>query len=254
MADIMRGGSELGALTLGRWYSAHVFLLPAVLVIFIVAHIALMRKHGISGPLTPQAGPSSAFFPWHVIKDTVMMAAVFALLFTFAIMFPAHLDEIANPADAGYVPRPEWYFLSLFQLLKYFPGPLEPVATLVIPGLIVGALFALPFLDRGPERHPWRGRRRVVTIAMLALVAGIGHLTVLGLLDMPERYAPNDWGPQAIAGRQLATGPGEHLPDVPCRGWAGRAPRNHADHEGRGVAPLPYGRPGGHRAGRPARG
>ncbi len=207
MANILRGGPELGALTLGRWYSAHVFLLPVVLVVFIVAHILLMRKHGISGPITPQSGPSSAFFPWHVMKDTVMMAAVFALLVTFAIMFPAHLDEVANPADAGYIPRPEWYFLSLFQLLKYFPGPLEPVATLVIPGLIVGALFALPFLDRGPERHPWRGGRRVVTIGMLALIGGIGHLTVLGLLDMPERYNPDDWGPQSIAGRQLAVGP-----------------------------------------------
>jgi ubiquinol-cytochrome c reductase cytochrome b subunit len=207
MANVMRGGSELGALTLGRWYAAHVFLLPAALVVFIIAHIALMRKHGISGPITPQPGPGSAFFPWHVIKDTVMMAAVFALLLTFALLFPAHLDEIANPADAGYIPRPEWYFLSLFQLLKYFPGPLEPVATLVIPGLIVGALFALPFLDRGPERHPWRGGRKVVTIGMLALLGGIMHLTVLGLLDMPAQYDPDDWGPQSIAGRQLATGP-----------------------------------------------
>lgn len=208
MAAILRGGADLGALTLGRWYSAHVFLLPAVLVVFIVAHILLMRKHGISGPITPRPGPSTAFFPWHVVKDTVMMAAVFALLVTVAVMFPAHLEEVANPADAAYVPRPEWYFLSLFQLLKYFPGPLEPVATIVLPGLIVVALFALPFLDRGPERHPWRGSRRVATIAMLALVGGILHLTVLGLLDMPERYDPNDWGPQSIAGRELATGSG----------------------------------------------
>lgn len=207
MANILRGGSELGALTLGRWYAAHVFLLPAVLVVFIVAHILLMRKHGISGPIRPQEGPATTFFPWHVMKDTVMMAAVFAALVTAAVMFPAHLDEIANPADAGYIPRPEWYFLSLFQLLKYFPGPLEPVATLVIPGLITGGLFALPFLDRGPDRHPWRGSRRVITIAMFAIVGGIMHLTVLGLMDMPERYNPDDWGPQSIAGRQLAVGP-----------------------------------------------
>lgn len=61
------------------------------------------------------------------------MAAVFAALFTVAALIPAHLDEIANPSDANYIPRPEWYFLSLFQLLKYFPGPLEPIATMVIP-------------------------------------------------------------------------------------------------------------------------
>jgi quinol-cytochrome oxidoreductase complex cytochrome b subunit len=55
VASVLRGGADLGALTLGRWYSAHVFLLPAVLVTFIVAHIALMRKHGISGPIEPQS-------------------------------------------------------------------------------------------------------------------------------------------------------------------------------------------------------
>ena len=88
LADVLRGGSELGALTLGRWYAAHVFLLPAALLVFVVAHIALMRKHGISGPITPRAGPPIAFYPWHVIKDTVMMAAVFALLLTVAVYVP----------------------------------------------------------------------------------------------------------------------------------------------------------------------
>ena len=80
LADVLRGGHELGALTLGRWYAAHVFLLPAALVVFVAAHIALMRRHGISGPLEPAAGPPVVFYPWHVIKDTLMMAAVFAAL------------------------------------------------------------------------------------------------------------------------------------------------------------------------------
>ena len=105
------------------------------------------------------------FYPWHVIKDTLMMAAVFAALLTAAMLLPAHLDEIANPADANYVPRPEWYFLPLFQLLKYVPGPLEIVATQIVPGLAVAALFALPFLDRGGARHPWAPARRRFTAA-----------------------------------------------------------------------------------------
>ena len=83
------------------------------------------------------------------------MGAVFASLLAMAMLVRAPLDEVANPADASYVPRPEWYFLSLFQLLKYFPGPLEPVATQVIPGLAIGFLALLPFLDRHPERRPW---------------------------------------------------------------------------------------------------
>ncbi len=206
LADVLRGGHELGALTLGRWYVAHVFLLPGALIVLLVAHIALMRRHGISGPLEPQSGPPVVFYPWHVIKDTVMMAAVVAVLVTAAWLVPAHLDEIANPADANYVPRPEWYFLSLFQLLKYFPGPLELVATQVVPGMVVGGLFALPFLDRGMARHPWDPSRRVFTVAVMAIGLGIATLTALGLRDSPRRFDPDAWAPQSVAGSLIAAG------------------------------------------------
>ena len=174
----------------------------------IAAHIALMRKHGISGPLEPHAGPSVLFFPWHVMKDTVMMAAVFASLITVAALFPAPLDEIANPADASYIPRPEWYFLSLFQLLKYFPGPLEPVATMVIPGLAIGFLALLPFIDRADGRHPFRSPRRLFTTGMAALGIGVIALTGLGVADRPPHKDRNDWGLLPIAGMQIATGEG----------------------------------------------
>lgn len=215
VADVMRGGSILGALTLGRWYAAHVFLLPASLLLFVVAHIALMRRHGISGPV--DSGPlakggarplaqGKPFYPYHAIKDTLVVSAVFALLITLAFVAPAHLDEIANPADASYVPRPEWYFLGLFQLLKYFPGPLEPVATMVIPGLAVGFLVALPFLDRGPDRRPFARARMPITLGMLAMGSAAVMLTVLGFSDTTERADPDDWSPRAIAGQDIAMG------------------------------------------------
>lgn len=207
LAQLLRGGPELGALTLGRWFSAHVLLLPIALVTFIVAHIYLMRRHGISGPLKPRDGQRDMFFPWHVMKDTVMMAAVFASLMTLAAVVPTPLDEIANPSDANYVPRPEWYFLSLFQLLKYFPGPLEPIATMVIPGLVFGFLFALPFIDRGAGRHPLSGRRVVFTLAMLLIASGAGTLTFLGLRDRPQQHTLDDWGLLPIAGLEIATKP-----------------------------------------------
>jgi ubiquinol-cytochrome c reductase cytochrome b subunit len=190
VASVMRGGPDLGALTLGRWFSAHVFLLPVTLIALVAAHIALMRKHGISGPLQPTPGPGQAFFPWHVLKDTLMMAVVFASLFTVAALVRAPLDEIANPADAQYIPRPEWYFLSLFQLLKYFPGPLEPIATQVVPGLAIGFLFLLPFLDRSGDRHPWSRSRRAFTAAFVMLGVGIAVLTGLGLADRPPESRP----------------------------------------------------------------
>ena len=205
IANIMRGGPDLGALTLGRWFSAHVFLLPATLLALISAHIALMRRHGISGPITATPGPRHPFYPSHVIKDTVMVAAVFATLFATAALIPPHLDEIANPADATYIPRPEWYFLSLFQLLKYFPGPLEPIATMVVPGAVIGFLILLPFVDRGPERHPLRGSRRVWSAALSAIALGVAVLTALGLADRPAVRNPQDWGLLPIAGHLFTT-------------------------------------------------
>ncbi len=205
LANVLRGGPQLGALTLGRWYVAHVFLLPALIVGFVTAHLALMRRHGISGPLRPR-GLATPFFPWHVMKDTVVMALVFASLVAMAAWVPAPLDEVANPADASYVPRPEWYFLSLFQLLKYFPGPLEPVATQVIPGAAIGFLALLPFLDRHPDRRPWGRARLPFVLALGTLGIAVSALTVLGLRDTPAGKSPDDWGLLPIAGLELATG------------------------------------------------
>ena len=202
IALLMRGGTDLGALTLLRWYTAHVFLLPAALVGFVVAHLYLMRRHGISGPLRSVDGPRQPFYPYHAVKDTVAMAAAFALLLTFAIAFRVPLDAMADPSDARYVPRPEWYFLSLFQLLKYFPGPFEPLATIVIPALVVAALLLLPFLDRGPQRHP--RERRVVAAGFAVLGTGIFGLTYLGFKDSPAHADPARWGPLAIAGHEFA--------------------------------------------------
>ena len=206
LANVLRGGPDLGALTLGRWYAAHVFLLPAILVVFVAAHLALMRRHGVSGPIRRRSGPATPFFPWHVLKDTVVMAVVFASLVALASIVRAPLDEVANPADASYIPRPEWYFLSLFQLLKYFPGPLEPVATQVIPGLAVGFLALLPFLDRHPERRPLARARLPYTIGLGLLGTSVLALTALGLRDKPAGKTADDWGLLPVAGLELATG------------------------------------------------
>ena len=202
VASLLRGGMHLGALTLGRWYAAHVFILPAALVGFVLAHLYLMRRHGISGPVAARAGASRPFYPYHALRDTIAMAVVFAFLLTLAILVPAPLDPIADPSDSTYVPRPEWYFLSLFQLLKYFPGPLEPMATIVIPGLVVGLLLFLPFLDRSRHRDP--RRRPVVTSAFAMLLAGGVTLTWLGLQDSPAHADPHAWGPVSLGGRELA--------------------------------------------------
>jgi len=199
VTGLLQGGTNLGSLTLLRWYAAHVFLLPSALVGFVVAHLFLMRRHGISGALKPVEGVAKPFYPYHALKDTIAGALVFSLLLTFAIVFRAPLDPIADPSDAAYVPRPEWYFLSLFQLLKYFPGPLEPLATMVIPALVVGLLLLLPFLDRRPDRHFLK--RPLVTAGFGVIGLAIVVLTYLGYKDTPQHADPSVWGPLPLAGQ-----------------------------------------------------
>jgi ubiquinol-cytochrome c reductase cytochrome b subunit len=202
IAGLMRGGANLGALTLLRWYAAHVFLLPTALIAFTVAHIYLMRRHGISGPIAPVKSEWRPFYPAQAFRDTVVIAVVFAALLTCAIAVRTPLDAIADPSDATYVPRPEWYFLSLFQMLKYFPGPFEPVATMVIPGCVVALLFLLPFLDRGLERRP--SHRRAVMTVFIGGLLGIAVLTSLGLRDTPRTADANQWAPLSLAGYEFA--------------------------------------------------
>jgi len=205
IAGVLTGGETLGALTLLRWYAAHVFLLPASLVAFVVAHLYLMRRHGISGALRHVEGPSRPFYPDHALRDTIAGALVFALLLTAAVVFQPPLDAVADPSDATYVPRPEWYFLSLFQLLKYFPGPMEPIATMVIPGVVVALLLLLPFLDSRPDRHPLK--RPLVTGGFGLIGVAIIVLTYLGYKDTPAHADPAHWSPLAIAGKDFATDP-----------------------------------------------
>ena len=169
-----------------------------------------MRRHGISGPIEPSAGPAKPFYPYHALKDTLADARWCSPpLVALAVTVPAPLDAVADPTDATYVPRPEWYFLSLFQMLKYLPGPLEPVATMVIPGLVVGCLLALPFLGKTGSR---RLRDRPVIAGMFLIIGlGVTGLTVMGLRDTPGHSASEGWSPLAVAGS-------EFVKDARCTG------------------------------------
>src|SRR4030067_620058 len=123
------------------------------------------------------------FFPNILFKDAVVTLLVFLILVALAYFLGTPLEARANPADTSYTPRPEWYFLFLFQLLKYFPGNLEVVGAVVIPTLAILLLFVLPFLDRSPRRH-FRDRPFVILGTSLALIAVIA-LTVLSIREAP---------------------------------------------------------------------
>lgn len=123
------------------------------------------------------------FFPDIIFKDTIIVLLVFILLASLAYFVGAPVEERANPNDTNYTPRPEWYFLFLFQLLKYFPGNLEVLGAMVFPTLFILLLVVLPFIDKSPKRHFFS--RPFATLGATLVVIGIGALTVLSVLEAP---------------------------------------------------------------------
>ena len=134
----MRGGETLGALTLSRFFAVHVLFLPAVIVTGIALHLFILRRVGPAGPWDERkaASVSETFYPRQVYMDAVVMFCVFVVLAALATLVPFPLADKANPSDTSFVPVPEWYFLFYYELLKYMHGPLEPLVTWVLPGLV----------------------------------------------------------------------------------------------------------------------
>ena len=123
------------------------------------------------------------FFPDIIFKDAVVSLIIFLALVALAYFLGAPVEERANPNDTNYTPRPEWYFLFLFQLLKYFPGNLEVIGAMILPGLFIVLLILLPFIDKSSKRHFLN--RPFASIAALVVVAGIGILTILSVVEAP---------------------------------------------------------------------
>jgi mono/diheme cytochrome c family protein len=125
------------------------------------------------------------FFPDIIYKDMIASFGVFVLLLLLATFLGVKPEPPADPNDAAYIPRPEWYFLFLFQMLKYFPGKVEWIGTTVVPGLAVLALLLLPFYDRSPFRH-WR-KRRIALGLMGVAMAGVVGLTIVAAVTTPPQ-------------------------------------------------------------------
>jgi len=203
VASLLRGGPDVGALTLTRWYSLHVLVLPPALVGLTVLHLYLMRRHGISGPIRSREGLSRPFFPYQAARDVTMALVVGVILGVLAWKGAPALEPPADPTASDYIPRPEWYFFGLFQLLKYFPGKSEVFGALVLPGLAMTLLAMLPWLDRGVSRE-WRARRSLLLTFTAGLV-GVITLTGLGLRDRPATAAATGWNLREMAGAALVS-------------------------------------------------
>jgi ubiquinol-cytochrome c reductase cytochrome b subunit len=204
---ILRVGTDVGIRTLIRFYNLHTFVLPAVLGWLTLAHLYLVIRQGIAAPPGRQAAlpagvrvsPSTSRalevreayrqeveekqrtgIPFYeaLWKDGVVALALFTLLAAMALFLVIPTEKVADPSDVNYFPRPEWYFLFLYELLWYFKGPWMVVGTFVIPAALFAVLILVPWLDRRPERHPLR--RPLATSVAAAAIGAAGYLTYLG--------------------------------------------------------------------------
>ncbi len=134
---------------------------------------AYLREYSI---LKAQGKP---FFPYAVAKDSLMAVVVLATIIAMSIVFGAELGPKADPTTTTYVPRPEWYFFFLFELLRIIkPALLVPLATIGVPTILMVLMILLPFIDRNPERRP--ERRPIAMITGIFVIIAMGYLTYLG--------------------------------------------------------------------------
>jgi ubiquinol-cytochrome c reductase cytochrome b subunit len=241
---LLGGENAVGVVTFARFYGLHVLLLPPATGLLIAIHIYLVRKHGVAPAPGDEIQLRKKFYPQQAFKDTAAIFAAFVVLFVMAVVVRVPLERLADPTDTTYIPRPDWYFLFLFQTLKFFDGSLAVVGSVILPSLAVLALLLVPFVDRGKVMRVTR-RFAAFGVVALALLGWTG-LTVAAIVTTPkpdntvaiDYGAPTDWmglSPQELAGigyfrkencascHSLASkagapsGPGPDLANVPIK-------------------------------------
>ena len=183
VANFLLGGPEVGQAALRNFYAIHVAVLPALLVMMMSYHFWKVRKDGgISQPPTePGERVERLTTIPHLVQIEFAAAAVLILgLFVWAAFVPAPLEALADPSHPTNPAKAAWYFLGLQELLLH----MHPLAALLLPGIILGAFVAIPYLDK-QEDNIGRYFRSAVgkQIALLAALYAIGLIPLLVLLD-----------------------------------------------------------------------
>ncbi len=170
------GGADYGHHTLTRFFALHAGVLPGAIVALVVGHIYLFRRHGLKAK-EPRMRPDAAFWPDQVLKDAVACLAVLAAVLFLVLKFGVELSAPADPSEPYSAARPEWYFLFLFQMLKYFPGGTEIWGAIIIPSAVLLVVFAMPFIGN------WKLGHRFNLGLLWSLLAGVGLLTWLAMAE-----------------------------------------------------------------------
>lgn len=172
LQTLLVGGDEYGSQTLSRFFVIHAAILPGMLIVLLVVHLAFVRK---LGPSSPGKANDTKFWPEKAFKNLVAAAIVVAIPVALTLWNRgAPLDAPADPSARNYPARPEWYFLSLYQMLKYFPGEREVVGTIFIPSGLLAVLILMPFFDR---ILPRKLAHFMACSFVFGVVGGVGFLT-----------------------------------------------------------------------------
>jgi ubiquinol-cytochrome c reductase cytochrome b subunit len=222
LTQLLGAADGIGVVTFARFYAMHVLILPPATILLVALHVFLVRRHGVAPNPDDAAKPKKMFFPMQVFKDTVAIFIAFAILFTMAVAVHVPLEQMADPTDTSYIPRPEWYFLFLFQFLKMFNGPLEVIGAVVLPGLAVLTLLLVPFIDRGAII---KVTKRTFAFAVVVLAAiGWSGLTMAAVKSTPPQEAAvdfsynTDW--MMLTPDKLAASKSPDIPAFAVRGAA----------------------------------
>ena len=174
---VIVGGANYGHHTLTRFFALHAGVIPGMIIAFVVGHVYLFRRHGIT-PKKPLKKHDEGFWPEQVLRDAVACLAVLLVVVFFIMRYHgAPLSAPADPSEQFAAARPEWYFLFLFQLLKYFPGRTEIIGAIILPTLLMVVLVAMPFIGK------WKLGHRFNVGFVWVMLAGAGLLTVLAMRD-----------------------------------------------------------------------
>ena len=180
LQKLVVGGSNYGQHTLTRFFALHAGLLPGLLVVVLVGHLALFRRHGLTA-YRPDPARDQFFWPHQVMKDSVAFVLLLAVICAVVGMEGgAELGAPADPTENYDAARPEWYFLFLFQMLKWFHES-EFLGAIVVPGLIVGYLFLLPLIGKIQAGH------LLNVVVLVGLTGCAGYLTYEAIYQ--DRYA-----------------------------------------------------------------
>ena len=186
--QVLRGGAQMGQLTLSRFFILHVAVLPAILLGFIALHVVAFREKGSIGPWEESKRKRvGQFWPDQIFKDALVFSVILLVLIGLAAFLAPPFSGPADPIDTTFQPKPEWNFLFLYQAIKAFQGPWESVGTIGIPTALIVLLFGLPFFDKRRERNPLKRPLAMSVAAILAV--GVITLTITGYYSHPNLQA-----------------------------------------------------------------